>query len=80
MKKVMKIIVKYWYLVIIAGLLLAEAIVFTGFGEKSYITIHDNLDLFIPHLKMMQLTDTFFSHDVTLPILNGVTRDDFGSE
>ena len=80
MKKVMKIIVKYWYLVIIAGLLLAEAIVFTGFGEKSYITIHDNLDLFIPHLKMMQLTDTFFSHGVTLPILNGVTRDDFGSE
>lgn len=80
MKKVLKKILEYWYIVIIAGLLLAEAIVFIGFGEKSYITIHDNLDLFIPHLKMMQITDTFFSHNVTLPILNGVTRDDFGSE
>lgn len=80
MKKVLKKILEHWYIVIIAGLLLAEAIVFIGFGEKSYITIHDNLDLFIPHLKMMQITDTFFSHNVTLPILNGVTRDDFGSE
>lgn len=75
-----KFVEKSWHIVIIAGLLLAEAIVFLGFGEKSYITIHDNLDLFIPHLKMMRLTDSFFSHNTLLPILGGVTRDDFGSE
>lgn len=80
MKNVMKKVFEYWYIVIIAGLLLAEAIVFIGCGEKSYITIHDNLDLFIPHLRMMQFTDSFFSHNVSLPILGGVTRDDFGSE
>lgn len=80
MKKIAKKIFDCWYIVVIAALLMAEAAVFLGFGEKSYITIHDNLDLFIPHLKMMQLTDSFFSHDVTLPILGGITRDHFGSE
>lgn len=67
MKKIFKKILENWHIVIITGLLLAEAAVFIGFGEKSYITIHDNLDLFIPHLKMLQLTGSFFSHGVTLP-------------
>ncbi len=80
MKKIFKKILENWHIVIITGLLLAEAAVFIGFGEKSYITIHDNLDLFIPHLKMLQLTGSFFSHDVTLPFLGGITRDHFGSE
>lgn len=80
MKNFIKGAFKYWYLIIIAGLLAAEGIVFLGFGDKSYITIHDNLDLFIPHLNMLKLSGTFFTHGDTLPILGGVTRNDFGSE
>jgi len=80
MKNFVKKIVEYWYLIIIAGLLSAEGIVFLGLGDKSYITIHDNLDLFIPHLNMLKLSGTFFTHGDTLPILGGVTRNDFGSE
>lgn len=80
MKNFVKKVFKYWYLIIIAVLLSAEGIVFFGFGDKNYITIHDNLDLFIPHLKMLKLSGTFFTHGDTLPILGGVTRNDFGSE
>lgn len=80
MKNFIKKAFEYWYLIIIAGLLSAEGIVFLGFGEQSYITIHDNLDLFIPHLNMLKLSGTFFTHGDTLPILGGVTRNDFGSE
>lgn len=80
MKKFVKKIFENWYLVIITGLLLTEGVVFFGFGDKSYITIHDNLDLFIPHLNMLKHTGTFFTHGDTLPILGGVTRNDFGSE
>lgn len=80
MKNFVKKVFKYWYLIIIAVLLSAEGIVFFGLGDKNYITIHDNLDLFIPHLKMLKLSGTFFTHGDILPILGGVTRNDFGSE
>lgn len=80
MKNFIKKAFEYWYLIIMAVLLLTEGIVFFGFGDKSYITVHDNLDLFIPHLKMLKHTGTFFTQGDTLPILGGVTRNDFGSE
>lgn len=80
MKKLGKKLLEYWYLVVIIGLLAVEAIVFFGLGEKSYIAIHDNLDLFIPHLRMLKLSGTFFTQGDVLPILGGVTRDNFGSE
>ena len=80
MKKISKFITTYWYMIIIAGLLLLEAVVFLLSGEKSYIATTDNLDLFIPHLRMLKLSDTFFTQGDILPILGGVTRDNFGSE
>lgn len=80
MKNFLKTLLKYWYLIIIIGLLLAEAIVFLGLGDESYIAVHDNLDLFIPHLRMLKTSGTFFSQGDVLPILGGVTRDNFGSE
>ena len=75
-----KKLLKYWYLIVMIGVLGAEAIVFLGLGDQSYIAVHDNLDLFIPHLRMMKLSGTFFTQGDVLPILGGVTRDDFGSE
>lgn len=75
-----KNILKYWYLIVMTGVLGAEAVVFFGMGDQSYIAVHDNLDLFIPHLRMLKLSGTFFTQGDVLPILGGVTRDNFGSE
>ena len=80
MKKFVNKICKYWYLILITGLLFSQAAVFLGLGDKSYITVHDNLDLFIPHLRMLKLSGSFFTQGEILPILGGVTRNDFGSE
>lgn len=75
-----KKLLNYWYLIVMIGVLGAEAIVFLGMGDRSYIAVHDNLDLFIPHLRMMKMSGTFFTQGDVLPILGGVTRDNFGSE
>lgn len=80
MKKFINTLINYWYLVVIIGLIAVELVVFFGMGDQSYIAIHDNLDLFIPHLRMLKLSGTFFTHGDVLPILGGVTRDNFGSE
>lgn len=71
---------KYWYYVLIGGIVLAQIVVFAFFGENSYIAVHDNLDLFVTELQMMKNTGTFFSHNVDLPMLGGISRDTFGSE
>ncbi len=80
MKKIGKKLFEYWYLFVIIGLILLEAIVFLVLGENSYIATTDNLDLFIPHFRMLKLSGTFFTQGDILPILGGVTRDNFGSE
>lgn len=80
MKNLGNKILKYWYVIVIAGLLLLESIVFLGLGDNNYIAIHDNLDLFIPHLSMLKLSGSFFTQGDILPILGGVTRNNFGSE
>ncbi len=80
MKKFWKNILEYWYFIVIIGLLSAEAVVFLFLGEKSYIATTDNLDLFIPHFRMLKMSHTFFTQGDVLPILGGVTRDNFGSE
>lgn len=80
MKKIGKKLFEYWYLFVIIGLILLEAIIFLGLGENSYIATTDNLDLFIPHFRMLKLSGTFFTQGDILPILGGVTRDNFGSE
>ena len=79
-KKIGKKLFEYWYLFVIIGLILLEAIIFLGLGENSYIATTDNLDLFIPHFRMLKLSGTFFTQGDILPILGGVTRDNFGSE
>ena len=75
-----RFIVKNWYWLFVGGLLFLQAAVFLFFRKKSYIAVHDNLDLFVAHLQILKNTDTFFAHNVSLPILGGVSRDTFGSE
>lgn len=80
MERIKSFVLKYWYILFVAVLLCMQAGVFLIFREGSYIQVHDNLDLFASQLQMMKNTDTFFAHDVLLPMLGGISRNNFGSE
>ena len=69
-----------WYIYFCGGLLLIQAAVFLIFRGESYIQVHDNLDLFMAHYKVLTDRGLWFKHGVDAPILHGVSRDLFGSE
>ena len=71
---------KYWFLFPIAGFLLLEGGVFLYFGERSYIAVHDNMDLFLAQFQMLKNTDSFWKHGVDMPFLGGISRDNLPSE
>ena len=71
---------KYWFLFPIIGFLLFEAIVFGYYGERSYIGIHDNIDLFLAQFQMLKNTHSFWKHGVDVPFLGGISRDNLPSE
>lgn len=71
---------KYWFIFPIAGFLIFEAGVFFYYGEKSYIAVHDNMDLFLAQFKMLKNTDSFWKHGVNVPFLGGISRDNLPSE
>ncbi|MDE6740685.1 MAG: hypothetical protein K2K07_16510 [Lachnospiraceae bacterium] len=73
-------ITKYWFLFPIAGFMLLTAVVFFGYGERSYIGVHDNMDLFLAQFQMLKNTGTFWKHGVDVPFLGGVSRDNLPSE
>jgi hypothetical protein len=73
-------ITKYWFLFPIIGFLLLTAGVFFGFGKRSYIAVHDNMELFLAQYQMLKNTGTFWKHGVDVPFLGGITRDDLPSE
>lgn len=80
MERIKTYVMKNWYILFVAMLLCMQAGVFLIFREGSYIQVHDNLDLFASQLQIMKNTDTFFAHDVLLPMLGGISRNNFGSE
>ncbi len=71
---------KNWYWYLVAAILFCEAGVFLFCGDNSYIAIHDNLDLFVAHFKILSLNHAFFAQNTQLPMLGGVSRDTLGSE
>lgn len=71
---------EYWFLFPIVGYLLLAACVFFYYGEKSYIGVHDNMDLFLAQFQMLKNTESFFSHGVNVPFLGGISRDNLPSE
>lgn len=71
---------KYWFLFPVIGFLLIMAAVFFGCGERSYIGVHDNMDLFLAQFQMLKNTDSFWKHGVDVPFLGGVSRDKLPSE
>lgn len=73
-------ITKYWFFFPVTGFLLLVAAVFFGYGERSYIGVHDNMDLFLAQFQMLKNTGSFWKHGVDVPFLGGVSRDDLPSE
>lgn len=71
---------RYWYLLVVGGCIGAQALVFLIFREDSYLTVQDNLDLFIAHFQVMNHWDGWFSHGIEMPVLGGISRDYFSSE
>lgn len=69
-----------WYLYLIFGLALMQVFMFTLWGEHSFIAIHDNLDLFVAHNKIMKNQGIFFGSGREAMFLGGVSRDLLGSE
>ncbi len=71
---------RYWFLFPIGGFLLLTAGVLFGFGERSYIAVHDNMDLFLAQYQMLKNTGSFFKHGLDVPFLGGVSRNLLPSE
>lgn len=71
---------EYWFLFPVIGFPLFAAAVFFGFGERSYIGVHDNMDLFVAQFQMLKNTHAFWKHGVEAPFLGGVSRDSLPSE
>ncbi len=73
-------ITKYWFFFPIIGFLLLMTAVFFGYGERSYVGVHDNMDLFLAQFQMLKNTGSFWKHGVDVPFLGGVSRDNLPSE
>lgn len=69
-----------WYYVVVLLFFVCEIVLFCLLGENIYVSMHDNLDLHIADYHILSETGTFFSHNVELPLLNGISRDYFASE
>lgn len=80
MKKVLDWLDRFWYMVVIAGCIGLQALVFGIYGENSYITVQDNLDLFMAHFQVMNHWDGWFASQAVMPMLGGVSRDCLSSE
>ncbi len=69
---------KYWFYFPIVGFLLLMAGVFFGYGEKSYVAVHDNMDLFLAQYQMLKNTGLFWKSG-EIPFLGGISRDNLPS-
>ena len=59
---------------------LMQVLVMILWKDHSFVAIHDNLDLFVAHNKMMKDQELFFTKDGVAPMLGGVSRNLLGSE
>lgn len=80
MKRFLGWLDRYWHWIVIAGCIGAQALVFFIFGEESYLTVQDNLDLFVAHFQVLSNWDGWFAQDAVMPMLGGISRDCLSSE
>lgn len=67
----------YYFLL---GLAAAQLGMMILWGDHSFVAIHDNLDLFIAHNKMMKNEGVFFGGNSLVGMLGGIERDLLGSQ
>ena len=60
---------------VVAMFLLFVIVFYAVIGEKSYISVQDNLDLFMAQFAMLKNEGIFFAHGASAPFLGGVSRD-----
>lgn len=80
MKKALDWLDRFWYVIVIAGCIGIQALAFGIYRENSYLTVQDNLDLFIAHFQVMSHWDGWFASHAVMPMLGGVSRDCLSSE
>ncbi len=71
---------RWWFVLLTAGCIGTFALTFLFFGEESYLTVQDNLDLFVAHFQMMSHSDTWFAQGAQVPMLGGISRDCLSGE
>lgn len=79
-KKFFEWLDRWWFVLLTAGCIGTFAAVFLIFGEDSYLTVQDNLDLFVAHFQVMSHSDTWFAHGASVPMLGGISRDCLSGE
>lgn len=80
MKKFLSRLDGCWHWIVIFVCIGAQALVFGIFRENSYLTVQDNLDLFVAHFQVMSHWDGWFARDAVMPMLGGISRDCLSSE
>ena len=80
MKRFLNWLDRFWYLIVVFGCIGAQALVFLVYRENRYLTVQDNLDLFVAHFQVMNHWDGWFSHGSDMPMLGGISRDYLSSE
>lgn len=71
---------KYWHWILVGSIFFCEAVILLALRENIYVSICDNLDLFITQLKMLHDNQAFFAHNKTMPMLQSIDRNYFPSE
>ena len=72
---------RWWFVLLTAGCIGTFALTFLFFGEESYLTVQDNLDLFVAHfIQVMSHSDTWFAQGAQVPMLGGISRDCLSGE
>ena len=67
-------------LLVIPVVLCAQLLIMILWKDHSFVAIHDNLDLFVAHNKMLKNEAAFFAGNIQLGMLGGIERDLLGSE
>lgn len=80
MKKILSWLDRYWFICVLAGVIGVQALTFLIFREESYLTVQDNLDLFVAHFQVLNNWDGWFAQNSVMPMLGGIDRNGLGSE
>ncbi|MDO4294475.1 MAG: DUF6044 family protein [Eubacteriales bacterium] len=80
MRRFLSFLDRYWFVFLIGGCVGLQALVYLIFREDSYLTVQDNLDLFVAHFQVLSHSGTWFAQGAQVPMLGGISRDYLSGE